>query len=53
MKEIKRKLINYFQDVNKGTDATNFLLSHKEKVESFALSRTVFKKKKKSEVNLN
>ena len=52
-KTLKNTLINYFNDVNRGTHATEFLLSNKEKVESLSLSRTVYKhKKKKEEVNL-
>lgn len=49
---LKNTLINYFQDVNKGTHATEFLLSNKEKVEKYSLSRTISRKKKKEELNL-
>ena len=43
-KTLKNALINYFNDVEKGSKACEFLNSNKEKVETFSLSRTVFKK---------
>ena len=49
-KTIKEKLINYFQNVDQGSNAAEYLLSNKEKIESITLSRITYKKKLKNRI---
>ena len=49
---LKEKLISYFQNVNEGTKAAEYLLKNKEKVENITLSRVKYRKKSNNEINI-